>query len=71
MNAADAAWLHIDSIDLDAQGVGRRADGKVVFVDGALPGEDVQVAIVRRKNQWEQGAEGSNPFTPNLLTQRL
>ena len=56
MNAADAAWLHIDSIDLDAQGVGRRADGKVVFVDGALPGEDVQVAIVRRKNQWEQGS---------------
>lgn len=55
MTDHDDTWLRIDSIDLDAQGVGRRADGKVVFVDGALPAEEVQVRIVRRKNQWEQG----------------
>ncbi len=48
-------WLTIDSLDLDGQGVARRDDGKVVFVDGALPGERVQAAIARRKNQWEQG----------------
>ncbi len=55
MTDPDDAWLRIDSIDLDAQGVGRRADGKVVFVDGALPGEEVRARIVRRKSQWEQG----------------
>lgn len=48
-------WLQVESIDLEAQGVAHRADGKVVFVDGALPGEQVQVQIGRRKNNWEQG----------------
>jgi 23S rRNA (uracil1939-C5)-methyltransferase len=47
-------WLEIQSIDLEAQGVARRADGKVVFVDGALPGEWVSAHTVRKKNQWEQ-----------------
>jgi 23S rRNA (uracil1939-C5)-methyltransferase len=48
-------WLTVESLDLDAQGVAHRADGKVVFIEGALPGEQVQVRVVRRKNQWEQG----------------
>ncbi|MEN9383550.1 MAG: hypothetical protein RL323_693, partial [Pseudomonadota bacterium] len=47
-------WLEIQSIDLEAQGVARRADGKVVFVDGALPTEWVSAQTVRKKNQWEQ-----------------
>ncbi|PXW95263.1 23S rRNA m(5)U-1939 methyltransferase [Sphaerotilus hippei] len=47
-------WLTIDALDLDAQGVGRNAEGKVVFVEGALPGEQVQVQVLRRKNNWEQ-----------------
>ncbi|MBX3645874.1 MAG: 23S rRNA (uracil(1939)-C(5))-methyltransferase RlmD [Rubrivivax sp.] len=42
-------------MDLDAQGVAHRADGKVVFIEGALPGEQVQCSVGRRKNQWEQG----------------
>ena len=46
-------WLHIDAMDLDAQGIARRPDGKVVFVDGALPGELVSATVTRRKNQWE------------------
>ena len=46
-------WLHIDSMDLDAQGIARRPDGKVVFVDGALPGELVSATVTKRKNQWE------------------
>ena len=46
-------WLHIDSMDLDAQGIARRADGKVVFIDGALPGELVSATVTKRKNQWE------------------
>lgn len=51
---ADA--LCIESMDLDAQGVAHRADGKVVFVDGALPFEMVRANILRKKNNWEQGA---------------
>ncbi len=45
----DEEWLEIESLDLEAQGVARRADGKVVFVEGALPGERVQVRVTRRK----------------------
>jgi 23S rRNA (uracil1939-C5)-methyltransferase len=48
-------WLDVESLDLEAQGVARRADGKVVFIEGALPGERVQVNVSRKKNQWEQG----------------
>ena len=48
-------WLEVESLDLEAQGVARRADGKVVFIEGALPGELVQVQVSRRKNAWEQG----------------
>ena len=54
MTAQDE-WLRVESIDLEAQGVAHRADGKVVFIDGALPGEWVQASIGRRKNNWEQG----------------
>jgi len=47
--------LHVESLDLDAQGVAHRADGKVVFIEGALPFEVVSVNVHRRKNNWEQG----------------
>ena len=49
-------WLTVESIDLEAQGVAHNAAGKVVFIEGGLPGEQVQVSIARRKNQWEQGS---------------
>jgi len=55
MTAADE-WLTVESLDLEAQGVAHNAEGKVVFIDGALPGEQVQVAVTRRKNNWEQAA---------------
>jgi 23S rRNA (uracil1939-C5)-methyltransferase len=48
-------WLRVESLDLDAQGVAHNAEGKVVFIDGALPTETVQAQISRRKNNWEQG----------------
>jgi 23S rRNA (uracil1939-C5)-methyltransferase len=54
MTAKDE-WLKVDSIDLEAQGVARNAEGKVVFIEGALPGEEVQVQVGRSKNAWEQG----------------
>lgn len=49
-------WLQVHSMDLDAQGVARKPDGKVVFIDGALPGEWVSATTTKRKNQWEQAA---------------
>jgi 23S rRNA (uracil1939-C5)-methyltransferase len=51
--ASDA--LEVESLDLEGQGVARRADGKVVFIEGALPGERARVQVLRRKNNWEQG----------------
>ena len=63
-------WLRVDALDLEAQGVARNADGKVVFIDGALPGETVRVQTGRRKNNWEQATlveirrESSQRVTP-------
>jgi 23S rRNA (uracil1939-C5)-methyltransferase len=51
-----AEVLNVESMDLEAQGVAHRADGKVVFIDGALPYEKVTVQVHRRKNNWEQGS---------------
>lgn len=47
--------LRIKSLDLEAQGVAHRADGKVIFVDGALPFEVVSAQIHRSKNSFEKG----------------
>src|SRR5690606_17974069 len=44
--------LEIESLDLEARGVARR-DGKVVFVEGALPGERVLARIARRKPSFD------------------
>ena len=44
--------LSIESLDLEARGIARR-DGKVVFVEGALPGERVSTVTVRRKPSYE------------------
>jgi 23S rRNA (uracil1939-C5)-methyltransferase len=48
-------WLRVGSLDMDAQGIARRPDGKVVFIEGALPFELVSVQVGRKKNNWEQG----------------
>jgi 23S rRNA (uracil1939-C5)-methyltransferase len=48
-------WLRVESLDLDGQGVARSAQGKVVFIEGALPGEEARVQVHRRKAAWEQG----------------
>src|SRR5688572_3634231 len=52
--ALPEGWLEVDALDIDAQGVARRADGKVVFIEGALPFEQVSAKVNRRKNNWEQ-----------------
>ncbi|HSI60837.1 MAG TPA: 23S rRNA (uracil(1939)-C(5))-methyltransferase RlmD [Ideonella sp.] len=53
MTAQDE-WLKVESLDIEAQGVAHNAEGKVVFIEGALPREEAQVDVGRRKNQWEQ-----------------
>lgn len=50
----ESEWLKVESLDLEAQGVAHNAAGKVVFIEGALPGETVQAHVNRRKNNWEQ-----------------
>jgi 23S rRNA (uracil1939-C5)-methyltransferase len=47
-------WLNVESLDMEAQGVAHNSEGKVVFIEGALPGEQALVEVVRKKNQWEQ-----------------
>ena len=49
-------WLHIESMDLDEQGIAHREDGKVVFVDGALPFEVVVANVNRKKDNWEKAS---------------
>lgn len=45
--------LAVESLDIEAQGIAHRADGKVVFIEGALPFEQVSVSVHRKKNNWE------------------
>ncbi|TFW27900.1 23S rRNA (uracil(1939)-C(5))-methyltransferase RlmD [Massilia arenosa] len=53
--------IDIKSLDADARGVGHLPDnedgtpGKVVFVEGALPGERVSFSTYRKKKNWEAG----------------
>lgn len=47
-------WLKVESLDLEAQGVAHNSEGKVVFIEGALPGEEARVSVFRKKNNWEQ-----------------
>jgi 23S rRNA (uracil1939-C5)-methyltransferase len=47
-----ALVLEIESLDLEANGVAR-ADGKVIFVRGALPTEIVTAEVVRKKSKFD------------------
>ena len=47
--------LEVKSLDLEAQGVAHKPDGKVVFIEGALPFERVSAHIHRSKNSFDKG----------------
>lgn len=54
----DSPILDIESLDMEARGVGHLPNedgtpGKVIFVEGALPGERVRFKSYRRKSKWE------------------
>ena len=44
----------MESLDIDAQGIAHRSDGKVVFIDGALPFEVVSVTVNRSKTSFDK-----------------
>ena len=46
--------LTIESLDIEAQGIAHRADGKVVFIEGALPFEVVTASVYRKKSSFEK-----------------
>jgi 23S rRNA (uracil1939-C5)-methyltransferase len=62
--------LFVESLDIEAQGIAHRPDGKVVFIDGALPFEVVSARVHRKKNNWEAATlteihrESSQRVTP-------
>jgi len=47
--------LSIDALDAEGRGVARNPEGKVVFVEGALPGERAAVRIFQKKSKYETG----------------
>lgn len=68
------AILKIESLDHEARGIARH-EGKVVFVQDALPGETVKVRFTRRKPQFDQavtevvlkpGASRTTPRCPHF-----
>jgi 23S rRNA (uracil1939-C5)-methyltransferase len=54
-SALPEGWLAVRSLDLEAQGVAHRPDGKVVFIEGALPFEVVSAQIHRSKSSFDKG----------------
>ena len=62
--------LTVESLDMDAQGIAHRADGKVVFIEGALPYEVVTANVYRKKPSFEKAMvmhihrESSQRVTP-------
>ncbi|MES2190924.1 MAG: 23S rRNA (uracil(1939)-C(5))-methyltransferase RlmD [Pseudomonadota bacterium] len=46
--------LTIESLDIEAQGIAHREDGKVVFIEGALPFERVTASVFRKKASFEK-----------------
>ncbi|ERL49428.1 hypothetical protein BJB45_06510 [Halomonas huangheensis] len=56
--------VEIESLAHDGRGIAHRADGKAVFVDGALPGEVVAIAVHRSRKRYDE-AHISEVVTPS------
>ncbi len=46
--------IEITKLSHDGRGVGRDADGKTIFIDGVLPGEQVEYTIIRSKRRYAE-----------------
>src|SRR5581483_7017920 len=53
--ALEELILEIEGLDAEGRGVAREPDGKVVFVDGALPGERAAVRIMTGGRRFDLG----------------
>ena len=60
--ATELFTVHIDDLTHEGRGVARR-DGKAVFVEGGLPGEDVECVYTVRRNRRDE-ALAVNILTP-------
>src|SRR5688572_18111473 len=47
--------LSIDALDSEGRGVARNPEGKVVFVEGALPGERATVRVFQKQAKFDSG----------------
>ncbi|SEK64721.1 TRAM domain-containing protein [Halomonas daqiaonensis] len=52
--AAEQDTLEVEGLAHDGRGVARNAHGKTVFVEGALPGEHVKVAVHRTRKRFDE-----------------
>jgi len=50
----DPVAVHVDDLSHDGRGVAR-LDGKAVFIDGALPGEDVEFVYTAKRRKHDEG----------------
>ena len=55
MDQGPAEDVAISGIAAGGEGVGRLADGRAVFVRGALPGERVRVVVTEERNRFARG----------------
>ena len=46
--------LEVTDTARDGAGIARAQDGRVVFVEGALPGEIVEASVVRKEKRWSR-----------------
>lgn len=47
-------WVLIDALSHDGRGIAR-VEGKTVFLEGGLPGEQVSFASQKRRRRWDEG----------------
>lgn len=49
----ESLQLRIESLDVEGRGVARNSEGKVVFVEGALPGEEAMVQVLTQGKSFD------------------
>ena len=55
LNAMEPMALTVTKLGHDGRGIAHREDGKLIFVDGALPGEQVVVKLTNLHKKYDEG----------------
>lgn len=55
----DQELVRIDKVVAEGDGLGRLSDGRVVFVEGGLPGELVEISIVKQSRDYARAVAAS------------